>query len=423
MYNVLKDVSYMKDLLKKYDYVISDSKYDDDKVIFVESSSQFLDFFFKIKPLDKKIGFYGESKEIGKIECVYEFLKHYFGVLKKCEKEMEGFNKLIVLEDNHFVREAMEQFSISNASGKFLRAFLVSLGYGIIKDDDKWIRLAMALEIFQTSILIHDDIIDNADARRGIPTIPVRYGQIYSDNRYDRDGFLEKRDRFGDSMALCAGDIGLYLSNQMIVQNYMSNSNLGKILEYYNDMVIKTCKGEMIDVALPFYSEFYGNLDNLEENIIEIYKLKTGYYSVVGPFCLGYILAGGDKVSVLEDALMNLGIAYQIKDDILGVYGDEEKMGKSATSDALEYKQTILYSYTCNTSYKDELLSIYGRDDVDISKVREIFDKSGARKYADDYMNKLFQESFDAILDLDFIDSKHKKILLGFAEFLRVRDK
>lgn len=413
----------MKDLLCKYDFVISDTKYDDEKVIYASSSSDFLVWFFSVKPLDKKIGFYGESKEIGKIECVYEFLKYYFDVLEKCENEMDGFNKLIVMEDNDFVREAMEQFSFSNASGKFLRACLVSLGYGIMNSDDKWIKLALALEIFQTSILIHDDIIDKATVRRGIPTIPIRYGQIYSDNRYDKDNFFEKRNDFGNSMALCVGDIGFYFANQVIVQNYISNSNLGKVLEYYNDVAIKTCKGEMIDVALPFYSEFYGNSDNLEDNIIEIYKLKTGYYSVVGPFCLGYILAGGEKVSTFEDALIKLGMAYQIKDDILGIYGDEEKLGKSVSSDVREFKQTILYSYACSTSYKDELLSIYGNDLVDISKVQEIFDKSGARKYADDYMNRLFQDSFDSILDLDFIESGHKKILLGFAEFLRVRDK
>lgn len=413
----------MKDLLGKYDFVISDIKYDDEKVIYVSSSSDFLVWFFSIKPLDKKMGFYGESKEIGKIECVYEFLKYYFGVLEKCEKGMDDFNKLIVMEDNGFVREAMEQFSFSNASGKFLRACLVSLGYGIMNSDDKWIKLALALEIFQTSILIHDDIIDKAAVRRGIPTIPIRYSQIYSDNRYGKDNFFEKRNDLGNSMALCIGDIGFYFANQVIVQNYISNSNLGKVLEYYNDVAIKTCKGEMIDVALPFYSEFYGNSDNLEDNIIEIYKLKTGYYSVVGPFCLGYILAGGENVSTFEDALIKLGIAYQIKDDILGIYGDEEKLGKSVFSDVQEFKQTILYSYACNTSYKDELLSIYGKDSVDISRVREIFDKSGARKYADDYMDRLFQDSFDAILDLDFIDSKHKKIMLGFAEFLRVRNK
>lgn len=423
MYNDFMEVSSLKDLVDKYDFVISDSMHEDEKVINVTSSSEFLDWFFSVKPFDKKIGFYGESKQIGKIQCVYEFLKYYFGVLQKCEKEMENFNELTILEDNRFVREAMEQFSFSNASGKFLRACLVSLGYGVLNSDDKWVKLALALEIFQTSILIHDDIIDKAHVRRGIPTIPIRYGQIYSDSKYDRDNFLKKRGNLGNSMALCIGDVGLYLSNQMVVKNYMSNPNLGKVLEYYNDMAIKTCKGEMIDVVLPFYSEFYGDLEDLEDNIIEIYKLKTGWYSVVSPFCLGYILAGGNKVSILEDALINLGVAYQIKDDILGIYGDEKKMGKSISSDVSEFKQTILYSYAYNTIYRDELLAVYGKDDVDISKVRDIFDKSGALKYANDYMDRLFQESFDSILDLNFISSDYKKILLGFAEFLRVRDK
>lgn len=417
-------MSFLENFLSKYDYVISDIEYDDDRVIFISSSSDFLSFFFKVKPFDEKIGFYGDSKVIGKVECVYEFLKYYFGVKQKCEKAMEDFNSRIINEDNRFVKEAMEQFSLSNASGKYLRACLVSLGYGICGlADDKWLWLALALELFQTSILIHDDIIDMADKRRGIPTIPVRYKKLYEDCKYEGSEFADKRDNLSNSMALCIGDLGLYLSSQMIVQSYMSNPNLGKVLEYYNDVAIKTCKGEMIDVALPFYSEFYGNLDDLEDNIIEIYRLKTGWYSVVGPLCLGYILAGGDKTDLLEDAFMNLGVAFQIKDDILGVYGDEEKIGKSIYSDALEFKQTILYSYTCFTSYKDELSKMYGKKDVDISKLRDIFDKSGAYDYANEYMDKLFQSSFDDILNLDFVPSHYKKILLGFAEFLKVRNK
>ena len=147
----------------------------------------------------------------------------------------------------------------------------------------------------------------------------------------------------------------------------------------------------------------------------------------MGPYCLGAILGGCDEEEVhkLEDALLGLGIAFQIKDDLLGIYGDETHIGKSITSDVSEFKQTILYAYTVNTSYKDELLKYYGKN-IDVSlmdKVRDIFDKSGAREYANKTMDKLFKQSFQSILDLDFLDIENKKILLGFAEYLRVRSK
>ena len=183
----------------------------------------------------------------------------------------------------------------------------------------------------------------------------------------------------------------------------------------------------MVDVILPFYEEFYSGLDDLESYVMEIYKLKTAWYSVIGPYCLGAILAGADERQIhkLEDVLLNLGIAFQIKDDLLGIYGDEKHIGKSVTSDVSEFKQTILYAYTINTSYKDELLKYYGRDIniSDMDKVKKIFDESGAHEYAEVTMDKLFKESFQDILDLDFLDLDKKKLLLGFAEFLRVRSK
>ena len=143
---------------------------------------------------------------------------------------------------------------------------------------------------------------------------------------------------------------------------------------------------------------------------------------------MGAILGGldEDKVAVLEDALMNLGIAFQIKDDLLGIYGDEKAIGKSVSSDISEFKQTILYAYAVNTEYKDELLSLYGKGNLsesEIERVRDIFDKSLAKRFAEDKMEELFKVSFERILNINFIDTSKKKILLGFAEYLRVRSK
>lgn len=388
------------------------------------SCGEFLKWFMDEDGFHKKLSFEEASKEVSKMKVLYDFLMDYYIVRKKCIKKMEEYNSLYSMEDNKFLEEAMRQFVINNSSGKNLRAFLVSLGYHSFgnKDDD-YIYLSLALELFQTSILIHDDIIDKALFRRGVPTIPERYKKIYSDFANVDDGFETERDNVANSMAFCIGDLGLYLANQMIVKNYIDNPKLGEVLKYYNDIAIKTCKGEMLDVIVSFYERFYGGLSDLEGQIIDIYKFKTGWYSVVGPFALGAILGGAteEQLEKIEDALLGLGIAYQIKDDILGVFGDEEKLGKPVISDVEEFKQTILYAYTIRTSYKDELLKYYGKN-ADITKVRDIFEKSGALKYAKDYMNRIFQDSFDAILVLDFLDFKYKKILLGFAEYLKERD-
>ena len=419
-------------ILKENDYVISNSdEYKNEKIVVLKESAEFLKWFLGDKSLhDKKIGFIlDDDGDVKKIEILYDFLRYYLSVKGKFTLKMEDYNSLFVKGySNRFLEEALEQFTSSNKGGKFLRASLIALGYQSMgNEDDSYLPLGIALEIFQTSILIHDDIIDKADKRRGLDTIPVKYQKIYGDAIKDGNDFEVKRKDIGNSMALCLGDLGFYLALQIIVQNYRNNKNLDRVLEYYNSVAIKTCEGEMVDVILPFYEEFYGTEDDLESHVMEIYKLKTAWYSVVGPYCLGAILGGLDdeKVHKLEDALINLGVAFQIKDDLLGIYGDEKYIGKSVTSDVSEFKQTILYSYAINTEYKDDLLKYYGKEisNDDMSKVKEIFDKSGAKEYAEKTMDRLFKESFQDILDLKFLDLDKKKLLLGFAEFLKVRSK
>lgn len=394
----------------------------------IKTSEDFLKWFLNDKPYESEIIFKGNSKEIGKMDALYEFIKYHQKTKNICEKEMDSYNDIIQLEDNKFIQEAVENFVTSNRGGKFLRATLCALGYqSFEKEDSKYIPLSIALELFQTSILIHDDIIDEATVRRGLDTIPVKYKKIYRDPIKKGREYEKKLNNLSDSMALCLGDMGLYLANQVIVKNYKDEKTLSKILEYFNEIAIKTCKGEMLDVVLPFYEEFYGQED-LEPLVTEIYKLKTSWYSVIGPYALGAILAGleEEKINKLEDALMNLGIAFQIKDDLLGIYGDEKKIGKSVISDCEEFKQTVLYAYTVNTNYKEELLKYYGKKNItekELSTVKEIFKNSGAKEYSEKLMDKLFKESFDEILSLDFLPVKYKKILLGFAEFLKVRNK
>ena len=421
----------VKKIINENDLVISNSEeYKDKKIVIIKSCEEFLKWFMSDKSLfDKKIGFIlDDDGTVKKIEILYEFLKYYLSVKNKFDLKMNDYNDLFVKGySNKFLEEALNQFVSSNKGGKFLRASLIAMGYNSFKKDDDYLPLGLALEIFQTSILIHDDIIDKADKRRGLDTIPIKYQKLYSDKVKGNDDFDIKRKDLGNSMALCLGDLGFYLALQVIVKNYRNNKNLDRVLEYYNDVAIKTCEGEMVDVILPFYEEYFGCEDDIESHVMEIYRLKTAWYSVVGPYCLGAILGGAseEEVHKLEDALLGLGIAFQIKDDLLGIYGDETHIGKSITSDVSEFKQTILYAYTVNTSYKDELLKYYGKN-IDVSlmdKVRDIFDKSGAREYANKTMDKLFKQSFQSILDLDFLDIENKKILLGFAEYLRVRSK
>ena len=233
-------------------------------------------------------------------------------------------------------------------------------------------------------------------------------------------------NHFSNSIALCMGDYGLYLSNKLISDAYKEDNNLGNVLSYFNDTVLRTIKGELLDVILPFESKNIGvDKKTLEEKILDIYRLKTSYYTFIGPLSVGLILAGAskDELNVIEGLGTKLGIAYQIQDDILGIYSKD--MGKVQASDIKEYKQTLLYAYAIQTKYKEELDKVYGKNELDdytIQEVQRIMRESEALEKATKLMNSLYDESLVIINNIDWIKEKDKNILKGFVDYLRNRN-
>ena len=443
------EIKYDCDLAKKLDYVVIINDVESSnvgdlfslwnqkcKVTICNDITDYYDFIKKEKKLlpntnimiigTKNTG-YDTILEYKNLTSFYLF---YQTEVKKIEKEMNKWNKTFInKKDNVLVKDAMSKFVFMNSNGKYLRALLIALGYFIAtkNDDNLYLPLAAAYETFQTAILVHDDVIDNAEIRRGKKTIHKKYFEKFDKYDLKDSSFEEKKNNTGNSIGICVGDIGFYISNNMIVESYMEHPNLAKVLKCYNDIVINTGKGELIDVVLPFNEQYYSKNKCLEKDIMEIYNLKTSWYTIVGPCSLGMIL-GGNSERVIESitkALSPLGIAFQIKDDILGIYGNTKNIGKSNTSDITEYKQTILYSYTVNnTEYKEELKKYYGKSlsEKEFNKVREIFEVSGAKKYAYTKMNELFEESKKLVMKNRNIPTYYKEILLGFITYLEIRD-
>lgn len=353
------------------------------------------------------------------------FEECYKEVASELDRIINDYNRTLIIDKNEYLKTNLNFFTKLNSNGKMIRGFLINLGYKIscLKFSNYSMSLALAYEIFQTSILVHDDIIDNDNYRRGKETITYVNYKNYSKYN-DKDA-----KKVSDSIAICIGDYGFYESNQVIVKNYKNDPNFADILSYFNDIVLKTINGELLDVVLPF--EVKNNIFNnskLEENIINIYKLKTAYYTIIGPLCLGMILGGtnSDKLNDITKFGEKIGIAYQIQDDILGIYND--KMGKVVGSDIKEFKQTILYSYVVNDSnkYADELLKYYGKDNIkndDVERVRKIFKESGAYDYAYDYMNNLYDEGLNLLNSFSWMSNEDKNILEGFVMYLKERNK
>lgn len=353
------------------------------------------------------------------------FEKYYKEVMLELDEVINNYNNDLIKNKTGYLKKNLEFFTNLNSNGKMIRGFLINLGYKILssKNSNYSMPLALAYEIFQTSILIHDDIIDNDNFRRGKETIAYANYKRYSD--YSE---VEAK-KVSDSIAICIGDYGFYEANQIIVKNYKNDCNVVDVLSYFNDIVLKTIDGEILDVILPFECKNnIFNSGNLEDIILNVYRLKTAYYTIIGPLCLGMILSGSskDKIDDITKFGEKIGIAYQIQDDILGIYNDN--MGKVLGSDIKEFKQTILYSYVSEKSneYMFDLLKYYGKDDInkeDVESVKKIFNDSGAYNYACRYMNDLYDEGLNLLDSFSWINKEDKDILKGFVMYLKERNK
>lgn len=322
---------------------------------------------------------------------LFSFMNFFKNSRERLYGKMQNFNREICNHSEKHISQNISEFTRMNSHGKFIRGVLVNLGYSILKSDIEYSDdLALAFEIYQTAILINDDIIDHASLRRNQPTIPVHYI-----NDWETKGIEIKRNAndVANSMAICAGGLGMCYANQKVAEAYSRSDNLGILLKYFNQVIINTIQGEVIDVILPFE----------EQN-----------------FC------SDEDIKKIECFAESLGIAFQIKDDILGIYADEDNIGKNVGSDITEFKQTLLYAYIRNQKeYFSNLLRYYGKENLtyeDVNAIRELFSKSGALGYAQQEMNRYFELAIKGLKSMKFIPEEKETILYGLIWYLKLRD-
>lgn len=371
------------------------------------------------------------------------FRKFYEETYKRLDKKTHAYNRSLQKDDNPIIRPFMEDLADLNQGGKMLRGMLVVFGYQIARhargasDIDLPISdaLAQTFEMFQTGVLVHDDVIDNAAQRRGKITVHRRYEHRLDVRDIRMVSGIEKPQEIAKSVGICVGDLGIYYANKLLADSYGSDPALGQLISYFDDIVIQTIRGELLDVVLPYEIQDPGIGEEeraklLEKSIYDIYFLKTAGYSVIGPLHLGMILGGAEpkEMAALDRCARDIGIAYQIMDDILGVFADPKILGKDVGSDVAEYKQTILYMYvrTMKPEFAEELLQYYGKKHVtsrDIEQVQRIFEESGALAYARSVLADHFESAERKISRMKFMDAEDKKILRGFISYCKGRRK
>ena len=305
--------------------------------------------------------------------------------------------------------------------GKRIRGNLIRLGYECFKkpQDKKLLPISTSLELTQSAILIHDDVIDQSKLRRNQLTIHEKYKK-YHLKKYKKGSPLH----YGESMAIVLGIIGYYEAIRLITQSQFKDELKIKAINEFSYFMTNTGYGEGLDVDLSYREKIK------QKDIFDIYTYKTAYYTIIGPLKIGAILAGAKKkdLKIFEDYGTPLGIAFQIQDDILGIFGDEKSTGKKTGDDIKEGKNTILFTQAlkrANSKQKEILEKLWGKRNInikEINQVREVIIQTGSLKYCQELAINLTKEAKNKVSKI----TKNKnlqEIFLSLADFIIKREK
>lgn len=284
--------------------------------------------------------------------------------------------------------------------GKRIRGTLVILGYTLVSKtpNPELLKVAAAYELFQTAILAHDDIIDKSSTRRGKSSLHEVLGGGH----------------YGNAQAICLGDIGFFLAYKLIAESSFDDAQKVKAISFFSNSIIQTTVGEMMDVELSFAAATAS-----QKEILAVARLKTAYYTFVAPLTLGAILAGADDTLLKKLALYgeNIGIAFQLQDDIHDIFGTETLLKKKVGGDIKEGKQTMLFKKAkelANTKEAVLLETSYGKSTIDaqdIENIKNVFSDTGALAYTQKLSHD-YSDKARAVIPA-VTDDAHLQTLLG----------
>ncbi|MFF1573064.1 polyprenyl synthetase family protein [Leifsonia sp. NPDC058292] len=224
-------------------------------------------------------------------------------------------------------------------------------------DDSAALDVAVAFELLHTAFLLHDDVIDGDTVRRGVANV---VGEFAADAQ--AKGATEGRSRlWGETAAILGGDLLIQASHSLVARVPVAPAARAALLDVFDHSVFVTAAGELADVS------FSVGVDEARlPDILAMTERKTATYSFAGPLTAGAVLAGagGDVLEVLGEYGRLLGVAFQLGDDLLGVFGAQDVTGKSIVSDLREGKETSLIAYARATDCWPEIEPLLGRPDL-----------------------------------------------------------
>lgn len=333
----------------------------------------------------------------------------------KKRAQWDGYPEIIIA--------AFDAYDRLTANGKKIRAGLLCLGFDAARHDgspqsrlpDGVERAAAAMEVLHNAFLIHDDIMDRADLRRNQPTVH----RSYADAVRPKGISAEDAEAYGCAVALNFGDKGQALAQELLLSSGFPDDVLLPAIRLLSRVTDDTVGGQLLDVVqvpLP---------DLTEAQVLQIHELKTAHYTVMLPLLAGAILARASEsaLDAIPRYAIPVGIAFQIKDDILGLYGDQAVLGKPVDSDVREGKKTLLFVHAfegASPADRRTLMRLHGKLDLtaeELEQVRAIVRRSGAPERSERLARELV-ESGKLHVPAMSSDSRSRRILTGIADHL-----
>jgi geranylgeranyl diphosphate synthase, type II len=240
------------------------------------------------------------------------------------------------------------------------------------------VEVGAAVELLHTAFVIHDDVIDGDDLRRG----RLNVSGIFHAYALTSGAGPDDARAFGRTAGILAGDLALAAAIRAVATCGAATEVTHRLLDLFDTALHTTAAGELADVRL---SLSLGTASLPETLAME--EQKTGAYSFALPLQAGALLAGADEWTVarLGEAGRMLGIAFQLVDDLLGVFGDPMRTGKSSTSDLRTRKQTPLLTHAQSTPEWGRIRSYVGRElsDEELTETRRLLTTSGSRRFVE----------------------------------------
>ena len=321
-------------------------------------------------------------------------MKQLQGLQDTFEKALE---ELELPSEPKFLYEPI-RYTLSNG-GKRMRPLLVLIGCRIFnRSMEEAIHPAIGMELFHNFTLLHDDIMDNAPLRRGMKTV---------------------HEKWNNHVAILSGDATFIKAYQELMKTRIDV--LPDILTEFNKTALEICEGQQMDM------DFETTQNVSIDNYLKMISLKTAVLLATS-LKIGATIGGAknDQAQLLYDFGLNAGIAFQLQDDILDVYGESQKVGKQKGGDIISSKKTFLLLKALELAKGQDADSLqkWLANDSELEKVKavtEIYDKLGIRKLAEDRMWEYYNKGISTLKQVRG-DAEWVGTLRAFSENLMHRE-